>query len=144
MSYHLCSVTAVCMNIWTYEFHVRHVWMSHVSCKIESCLTYEWVMSHTHMNIWTYESHVRHVWMSHDSRMDESCLTYEWVDVMSHCSMYEHMNIRISRTSRLNESCLTYGWVMSRVWMSHVSHTYVWAAISALQSHCSIYQHMNI
>jgi len=45
--------------------------MSHVSRMNESCLTYEWVMSH--------------VWMSHVSRMNESCLTYE--RVMSHVWM---------------------------------------------------------
>jgi len=63
--------------------------MSPVSHINESCLTYEWVLSH--------------IWMSQVSHMNESCLTYEWV--MSH--------IWISYVSRTNESCLTYEWVMS-------------------------------
>jgi len=53
---------------------MSHTWMSHVthinaSCHThnESCLTYEWVMSHT---------------FKHVTHMNESCHTHEWV--MSH------------------------------------------------------------
>jgi len=53
---------------------------------IESCHTYEWVMSHirmshvTHMNesCHTYERVMSHIWMSHVTHMNESCHTYEW------------------------------------------------------------------
>ena len=59
------------------------VWMSHVSHMNESCLTYEWVMSH--------------IWMSHVSHMNESCLTYWWV--MSHMWMSHVSHRNESRTT---------------------------------------------
>jgi len=72
--------------------------MSHVSHMHESCLTYEWVVSH--------------IWMSHVSHMNESCLTYEWV--MSHICM--------SHVLHMNESRLVYECVMSHIWKTHVTY----------------------
>ena len=90
----------------TYEWVMSHVWMrvmshicmSHVTCMIESCHTHVWVMSH--------------IWMSHITHMNESCHMYDWV--MSH--------IWMSHVTHMNESCHTYEWVMSHIWMSHVTH----------------------
>jgi len=74
------------------------IWISHhISHINESCLTYQWVMSH--------------ISMSHVSHINESCLTYQWV--MSH--------IWISHVSHINESCLTYQWVKPDVWRSPLS-----------------------
>ena len=78
--------------------------MSHVSLMNESCLTYEWVMSHVWM------SHVTHEWVT--SHMNESRHTYEWV--MSH--------IWKSHVTHMNESRHTCECVMSHIWMSHVTH----------------------
>jgi len=73
----------VVAHIWM--SHGTHmIWMSHVSHMNESCLTYEWVMSH--------------IWIHHVSHMDESCHTDEWV--MSHRWM--------SHVSQMNESWHTY------------------------------------
>ena len=71
-----------------------HIRMSHVSHMNESCLTYEWVMSH----IWIQAFHRR--------------LTYEWV--MSH--------IWMSHVSHMNKSCRTLECQTSNMWMSHVAH----------------------
>ena len=73
---------------------VEHIWMSHVTCIIESrhtdhdlcrtrmnesCHVYEWVMSHVWMSHVTQIPFcVEHVWMSHVTCMNESCPTYEW------------------------------------------------------------------
>jgi len=73
--------------------------MNHVTHMNESCLTYEWVMSH--------------IWMSHVTHMNESRLTYEWVT--SH--------IWMRHVSHMNESCHTYECVTTRIWMRHVLHT---------------------
>jgi len=87
--------------------HATHmIWMSHVSHMNESCLTYEWVISH--------------IWMGRVTQRDESSLTYEWV--MSHTW--------IRHVSHMDASCHTDGWVMSHRWISHISqmnescHTY--------------------
>ena len=79
--------------------------MSHVSRRIGSCHTGEWVMSH--------------VWMSCDTRMNtsrtiESRFTYEW--------MYHEWTNHKGTSHKwlrhdLNESCVKCKW------MSHVSHT---------------------
>jgi len=73
--------------------------MSHVN---ESCLTYEWVMSHT--------------WMS------QSCHMYGWVTLpVSQESAHGPQKIYT-----MNESCHAYEWVTSHIWMSlwmsHVTH----------------------
>jgi len=77
---------------------------TYISCvKSESCLWYEWIMSH--------------IWMSHVSDMNESCHTYEWV--MSH--------IWMSHVSHMNESCRSCEWVKSLcvVMCSGVLHRFV-------------------
>ena len=125
-----------------YEWVMSHIWMSHISCMNESCLIYEWVMSH--------------IWMSHVSYMNESCLMFEWV--MSH--------IWMSHVSCMNESCVMFEWVMSvrqdtptwlegcalnasNIWMNYfeylntsrlthewvMSHTYKWVGWRIQMNH---------
>ena len=124
----------------TYEWVMSHIWMSHVPHMNESCLTYEWVMSH--------------IWMSHVSHMNESCLTYEWKATcvqyqktttwsMTHvthmnesCLTYKRvMSHTWMRHPRMNQFCLTCQWVMSHIWISHVSHINV----SCCTLECVIY-----
>ena len=93
----------------------------------ESCLVYEWVMSH--------------MWMSHVSYMNESCLMHEWVT--SH--------IWMSHVAYMNESYLILFYVYNSTphafanpTMSHVTLicvSYQWHTsdlIPRLQSHVSL------
>jgi len=84
----------------------------------DSCLTYEWVMSHvwmrhgTRMNASndTHEWVMSHVWTRHVTCMNESCHTWEcW--------------IRMHHATCMIESCHTKKSVVSRIWMSHVIRT---------------------
>ena len=52
----------------TYEWVMSHIWMSHVTHMNESCHIYEWVMSHIWHNSGQYVAHI-----------NKSCVTYEWV-----------------------------------------------------------------
>jgi len=62
----------ICVT-WLITYHHYHVVTRHVTCMNKSCLTYEWVMSHTWMShcthtnefYQTYEPVMSHVWMSH-------------------------------------------------------------------------------
>ena len=87
-------------NTWAHDCHLFSFFGEPLPCRFlgESCLTYEWVMSH--------------VWMSHVSYMNESCLTYEWV--MSH--------IWVSHVYFFNSSRPIHRWVVSHLWMGHVTH----------------------
>jgi len=98
--------------VYTYEWVMSHIWIGRVphgngSCHtwigdvahlMESCCTYECVLSHTSMNSPLQQGTCNPVWMSHVTHTHQSCSTYE--SVMSHI------------------------WVMSHVWMSHVTHTH--------------------
>jgi len=126
---------------YRYSIEYRRDCMKQVSFRAymkESCLIYEWVLSHTwkshvsHMNgSWhTHERVMSHIWMGPVTHLKNACHTYEWV--LTH--------IRMIHISRVNGSCHTYEWVMSHIWMSHVTeargcrlihmcdmtHWYVW------------------
>jgi len=98
--------------------------MDECTHSMESCHTFEWVMSHICMkgisHIWM--RHVSHTWMRHCAHMIKSSHTYVWVIAQI---WYNH-------AAHMNESCHTYAWVMSHMWMSHVTHmneschTYEW------------------
>jgi len=106
----LCTNEWVTAYVWMDESCITYVCIDE-SClhTNESCLTYEWVMSHLRMSHVPRmnESNITFVWMNHVPRMNkrvtshyktnETCLTYA---SMSHVSL-------------MNESCLTYEWVMS-------------------------------
>ena len=64
------------------------------SSVIKFCHTCEWVMSHMTVSYHPHEWIIPHCWQ--DSFAVESCHAYEWV------------------------ICC---WVMSRIWMSHITHT---------------------
>jgi len=76
---HMCDMT---------PSYVTLLWLYSLMCvawrMLESCHTYEWVMSH--------------IWVGHVTHMNESCHTYEWV--MSH--------IWVGHVTHMNESCHTY------------------------------------
>ena len=78
-------------------------------CMNESCLTHEWVMSHT--------------WMSHVSHMNESCLTHEWVmsRIFETQSQLHDISFQIRAMSHV-----TYDRVTSQSWMSHVTQRVGW------------------
>ena len=105
----------------------------------QSCLIYEWVMSHVNES--------RHVWISHVtyervmSRMKESRLSYE--SIMSLIWM-SHVKCEWVM-SQLNESCHIWSvmsschiceWVMSHmnkschIWMNHVADNWVMSHVS--------------
>jgi len=94
--------------------------MRHVTHVIESCLTWQWVMSHmsmshvTHVNetCHTCQSFMSHMWLSHVTHVNASSHTCEYI--MSHMS--------ISHVTHVNKSCHTCQWVMSHMSMSHVTH----------------------
>jgi len=93
---HVRSVTWL-PHVW-HDSLMSEAWLSHEQCVVtshvthvtESCLIYEWVMSHiVHDSIYETELRINvswrvmsHMWLSHVSYMNESCLIYEWV--MSH------------------------------------------------------------
>jgi len=99
--------------------------LSDVTHTIESCLTYDWVMSHIWMSVSpirmshvTHEWVMSHIWLSHVTHKIESCHTYEWV--MSH--------IRLNHVTHMTESCHTY----DEVRLSHIAQISKMPAIPAL------------
>jgi len=84
-----------------------------------------------------------HIWMSHVTHMNESChkisvtphiyivMSYMWMSHATHMHRY---------VTRMNESCHTYTWVMSHAWMRHYlqregSKECVWVISRMLMSH---------
>jgi len=127
--------------------HISDEWvMTHIpglstSIKIESCHTYQWVMSHT--------------WMSHVSdkrvmsQMNESCHVYLGYQCQRRSSHVTHWMSHVTYkwvTSQMNESCHVYlsyrlqlqdsERVMSHTWMSYV--TYEWV-MSQMNESCHVY-----
>jgi len=110
-------------HIWM--CHVIHIWMSHVTHKWMCHVTHTWMSRVTHL----WMCHVTHVWISSVTRMNESCYPY-----VSHIWMRRHVT----------HMCRTYEWDvshvgvmskvesrrrnMSRIWMSHGTHTYTQTA----------------
>ena len=100
----------------------------------ESCLTYEWVMSH--------------IWMSHVSHMNESCLSCEWMMRHIWVNRLPYMNapcliwmnewgithIWTSHVTYMNASCHLYEWVMAHTYMDESCHTYEWLLNRGLHS----------
>jgi len=94
----------------TYEWAISHVWA--LSLIWTSHVTYEWVMSHmnaprhTHTNTVTHREKAvarGHVWIGHVSHMDKSC--HIWMCYVTH----------------MNTSCHTKEWELLHIWMCHVS-----------------------
>jgi len=108
---HKLTLTRMNESCLIYEFAMSHIWMSHVTHINESCHTYEWPTSHIQIRRGT-----QIVFVSSHSDVavhnDESCLIYE-------CAMSHSWR---SHVTHLNESCHTDGWVMSHIWKSHVTH----------------------
>jgi len=98
-------------------------YLRQLTCEGDAC---NWVMSHIRM------SHVTH--------MHESCDTYTWTHIhdLQHTSeqgrdwhTYDRTNscvdesrIQMSDVTHIIQSCHTYQWVMSRIPISHVTHTH--------------------
>jgi len=91
----------------------------------QSCLTYDWVMSHIWINlshIWMTMSHIStqvtsHVWMSHVSHMNQSCLTHRWVT--SHTSRHIHESwCQVVLNHVCNENWVTKCWFSEYVLVS--------------------------
>ena len=113
--------------------------MRFLSLGVESCHTYERVMSHiwkshvTHMKesycdmtlfprgSWAWAVlWMRHGWLSHVTHVKESCHTYE----KSHGTHMKRVMSHIwkSLVTHMKQSCHTYERVMSHIRKSHVTH----------------------
>jgi len=107
----------------------------------ESCITYEWVMSHIWVNCVMYEWVVNdhlcaydslgpvYKWIvywnrDHDTHVNESCKFLHHTHMNESCHTYEWVMSKIwtSHVKHIGESCHTYGWVISHIWVSHVTH----------------------
>ena len=101
---------ASCMNsCMTYEWVMSHVWMSHVTYMNESCHIYEWVMSHVWMRI-------------HTGRQTHEEVLYRTFAKEPYKRDYI-LQKRPANSYRTPEWVMfIYEWVMSHIWMSHVTH----------------------
>ena len=83
---------------------MSHLWRSHITHMMESCHTYDVVVSH--------------IWRRRVLSRNESRRTYE--RIMSHIGI-SLQHVWRSHVIYKNKSCDTHGWVMSHIWLSHAA-----------------------
>jgi len=99
--------------LWTCEWVVSHMWMSHFTHVNESCHTYERVMScvfrHVNESCYTCKWVVSQMWMSHVTHMNVSCHAYS--DMSEPCRVLQCVAVCCSVMQCVAVCCS----VMSRV-----------------------------
>ena len=145
----------------TYEWVMKHIWMSHVTHMNESCRNWTSHVMHVNGSCHTYEWVMSHIWMNRVKHTNVSCHTKR--RVISEChstnltkgsqntnflrALWKYIQHSAEHSNPCRLLCTyTYEWFMSHIWMSHVTHmneschTYEWVMWHIWMSHVT---HMN-
>jgi len=112
---------------YKYDRVMSYIWMRQITRMSQACHTYEWVTLHMQMRRDTHMSLLRHTYEPVKVQIDGSRQTYGWVLLLISVSHVAPMNaswqVSTSHFTLLNESRHILEFNMSRMWMTHGTHT---------------------